>query len=379
MPWQDRDIMSLRREFVLWALHADTEVRELCRRYCISPTTGYKWISRFLEKGEEGLRERSRRPSSSPNRTPDEVEREVLDVRKEHAAWGGRKIRARLLELGQTRVPAASTITEILRRHGKLEPEESRKRGPFVRFEHDAPNELWQMDFKGHFPVGQRRCHPLTVLDDHSRFSVGLRACPNERESTVKDEFTAILRRYGLPDRVLVDNGSPWGSDAQHTYTTFTVWLMRLGIRVTHSRPYHPQTQGKDERFHRTLKAEVLRYEQFQSFAHCQSRFDRWRHVYNYERPHEALDMKVPASCYRPSNKSFPQTLPPIEYGPQDIVRKVQQDGRITYQATEYKVGKAFKGYPVALRHTNIDGQMEVYFCSYRVAQIDLREHNRSD
>ena len=170
-----------------------------------------------------------------------------------------------------------------------------------------------------------------------------------------------------------MDNGSPWGSDAEHPYTPLTAWLIRLGIRVSHSRPYHPQTQGKDERFHRTLNVEVLKGNVFHDLNHCQRIFDEWRDVYNFERPHEAIGMAVPASRYRPSGRAFPETLLAIEYGSGDVVRKVQAKGEIHYRGFVFKVGKAFHGYPVALRPANEDGVMSVYFCRQRIADIDLR------
>ena len=155
------------------------------------------------------------------------------------------------------------------------------------------------MDFKGHFAVGAARCHPLTVLDDHSRFNLCLQACVDEQGHTVQTHLTTSFRRYGLPQRVAVDNGSPWGDTLDSPYTPLVAWLIRLGIRVSHSRPYHPQTLGKDERFHRSLKAEVLR-ESFPDLDTVQTRFDRWRTVYNFERPHEALSMQTPATRYAP-------------------------------------------------------------------------------
>lgn len=202
-----------------------------------------------------------------------------------------------MIAQGYQDVPAASTITDILRRHGRLSEDEASKHKAWTRFEHEAPNQLWQMDFKGHFPMGQGRCHPLTVLDDHSRFSLGLIACSNERTETVQRGLTSLFRRYGLPDRILADNGSPWGSNGEHRYTQLNVWLLRLGIITSHGRSYHPQTQGKEERFHRTLKAELLRWEDFRNLTHCQRLFDAWRNKYNMERPHEALESK-----YRPAD-----------------------------------------------------------------------------
>jgi len=209
------------------------------------------------------------------------MEQAVVRLREKHP-WGGRKIHRRLQVLGYPDVPAPSTITGILRRHARLAPSSSC--ASFTRFERKVANELWQMDFKGHFALGNaQRCHPLTVLDDHSRFSLCLKACANERTDTVQQALTRTLRRYGLPQQLIVDNGAPWGSDQTHYLTPLTVWMMRLGIRVAHSRPYHPQTLGKEERFHRTLKAEVLAVRVFRDLDHTQHHFDRWRIHYKYD------------------------------------------------------------------------------------------------
>jgi transposase InsO family protein len=309
--------MEQRREFVLLFEQEGANRRALCRRFGISPETGYALGRRYREEGVAGLGDRSRRPQRSPGRTGAAMEARVLAVRDAHPCWGGRKIRRRLQDLGHEEVPSASTITEVLRRHGRIDPAASAARELPLRFERAAPNELWQMDFKGHFAIVSGRCHPLTVLDDHSRYSLGLRACGDETEATVETELTAIFRRYGLPLRMLMDNGSPWGSaHAEHRYTRFELWLMELGIAVSHGRPYHPQTQGKDERFHRTLAAEAIGRRRFADLAACQRRFDRWREVYNTERPHEALDLATPMARYIPSPRAFPEKLEPFDYAP---------------------------------------------------------------
>lgn len=176
-----------------------------------------------------------------------------------------------------------------------------------------------------------------------------------------------------MPKRILADNGSPWGSSPENRYTQLGVWLLRLGIGLSHGRPYHPQTQGKDERFHRTLQAELLRWEQFKDLAHCQNRFDDWRRVYNLERPHEALDLQVPASRHMMSKRSFPETLPAIEYGPGDQVRKVSPKGTLNYKGVRYNISLAFQGYPVAVRPSGTGGVLEVVFCQQSIAQIDLK------
>lgn len=373
MPWREVRTMSLRKEFVLLANQLGANRRELCRRFGISPKTGYKWLARHARSGDEGLADVTSRPKTSPRRTSIDIEQSILALRDAHPAWGGRKLRSRLEALGKTGLPSPGTITEILRRHGRLEEAESAKHTAWQRFEHEAPNQLWQMDFKGHFEAGNSRCHPLTILDDHSRYALELAACADERKDTVKARLTDVFRCYGMPERMTMDNGAPWGGEADYPYTILTAWLIRLGVRVSHSRPYHPQTQGKDERFHRTLNVEVIKHAAFRDLAHCQRRFDQWRPIYNLERPHEALGMKPPVSRYQPSPRLFPETLPAIEYAPGDIVRKVHDKGEIQYRGYVFRVGKAFYGYPVALRHTSQDGLLDVYFCQQRIAQINLR------
>jgi transposase InsO family protein len=180
---------------------------QLCRGFGISRKTGYKWLARYLGEGDPGLGDRSRRPRSSPWVTPPAVAEAVLRLRAAHPAWGGRKIRARLQAQGWAQAPAASTMTAILRRHGLIDPEESAKHQAWRRFEAAAANDLWQMDFKGHFAAAGGRCHPLTVLDDHSRYALGLEACADERGATVQERLTRIFHGYGLPRQLLVDMG----------------------------------------------------------------------------------------------------------------------------------------------------------------------------
>lgn len=374
MPWGETSIMSLRREFVMLAGQEGTNFRALCRRFGIQPRIGYKWRERYAQEGEAGLADRSRRPQHSPTRTVAETEAMVLSVRRQHPSWGGRKLRRRLVDLGMREVPSASTITAILHRHQLIALEESAKHRAFVRFEHAAPNELWQMDFKGHFATAAGRCHPLTMLDDHSRFALTVSACADERRATVEAVITDVFRRYGLPDRMLMDNGGPWGGDDDAPWTRLTAWLLRLGIGVAHGRPYHPQTQGKDERFHRTLNAEVIGRRAWRDLADCQAAFEAWRHVYNAERPHEALGLATPATRYQASRRSFPECLPSIDYGAGAIVRKVQNKGEISFANRIWPVGKAFHGQPVALRPTTVDGRYDVVFCQHKIAELDLRE-----
>lgn len=376
MAWKEVSTVYLRKEFVSLANQERANVRELCHRFQISPTTGYKWLQRYRNDAQESFQDRSRRPHHWPLRCEAKMEQQALAVREQHPAWGARKIRARLQALGVGEVPSVSTVHAILKRHQRIDPTESAKHKAWQRFEHDAPNRLWQMDFKGHFALASgERCHPLTILDDHSRYSLCLQACRNEQGETVQQRLMTTFRRYGLPQRMLMDNGSPWGSgDWENAYTPLTVWLLRLGIGVCHGRPYHPQTQGKEERFHRTLKAELLQSCVYADFDHVQHRFDQWRPIYNQQRPHEALAMAVPASRYQVSLRSFPEVLPAIEYAPGDMVRKVQATGRVSFRNWEIRLSKAFRGYAVGLRPTLEEGVWEVYFCTHPIAQIDLKK-----
>jgi transposase InsO family protein len=378
MPWNEVSAMSLRLEFVHLASQEGANVRQLCRRFEVSAKTGYKWLARFHADGPGGLADRSRRPTHSPSRTSEALEQEILKLRSQHRAWGGRKLRARLQTLGTADVPSASTITAILRRCDALDSGPTDSPHACQRFEQDAPNRLWQMDFKGHFALERGRCHPLTVLDDHSRFALGLFACADERGETVQTHLTTLFRRYGLPERILCDNGSPWGAGSESPHTRLTVWLLRLGIGVGHGRPYHPQTQGKEERFHRTLNAEVLQGQTFRDLEISQRRFDVWRPVYNHERPHESLDMAVPASRYQPSPRVYSESPPELVYGEGDLVRKVQSRGVICFRGREWPISQAFRGQAVALRATTTDGLWLVYFGVHRIATIDLRDNKES-
>jgi len=376
MPWKKVSVGSQRAEFVALAGAGGANIRALCRSFGISPTTGYKWLARSEGAGAASLQDRSRRPHRSPRKTDSELEAAVLSVRDHHPSWGGRKIVAWLRNHGRISVAHPNTVTHILRRHGRLDPVQAGQHRPWQRFEYAAPNALWQTDFKGHVPLGARggRLHPLTVMDDHSRFSLGLTACGDETSLTVQTHLTGIFRRYGLPDRMLMDNGPPFGAGSPDRFTPLTVWLLRLGIAVSHGRPHHPQTQGKEERFHRTLKAELLQGRVFGDLVEAQRAFDRWRDVYNLERPHEACGLAPPVSRYQVSARPFPETLPPIEYGPDDQVRKVQGKGEIHFRGKVYLVGKAFHGYPIALRPTQQDALWDAHFGSHLVTQISLEE-----
>lgn len=371
MPWEEVTKMSRKVEFVNLALAKTESFTELCSRFNISRKTGYQLLSRYQKEGLLGLEEKPRRPYESPQKTATEIEKKILEIRDWKRTWGGRKIRRFLLERGETAIPAPSTITDILRRHGYLDEKENCKHRKFIRFEHEAPNDLWQMDFKGHFEIGRGRCHPLTILDDHSRYSIGLKACSRETHDVVKNHLIDVFRNYGMPLRMNMDNGSPWAcTKGSLRYTRLTIWLIRLGIRVSFSGIRHPQTNGKDERFHRTLKSELLQFNYFKTIEETQKSFNRWRDEYNMDRPHEALNLDTPIRHFQVSKRAFPERLSSIEYQDSDIVRKVDAAGKIGFSSKKFFISEALYGEYIALRKTQLEDKYDVYFCNQRITSL---------
>jgi transposase InsO family protein len=365
-------VVDERRELVR-AVLAGESVTSASRRLGVSRKTGHKWLGLAKAEGEAGLLDRSRRPLHSPRKTAPEIETAVCALRVAHPAWGGRKLHHYLRARGFEGLPSPTTITDILRRNGLLRPDRRLKRD-WQRFEADQPNEIWQMDFKGDFPLERGRCYTLTVLDDHSRFNLCLEACADQRSETVQSQLLPVFATYGLPETILVDNGPPWGSAySPQPHTRFTALLMQLGIHVSHGRPYHPQTRGKDERFHRSLGQEVLAGRSWQDLTEVQAALDSWRSVYNLERPHEALAYDVPASRYAVSKRPLPARLPEPEYMASDEIRRVQSNGEIYFRGRTQPIGKAFSGRAVALRASEEDGVWSVYYYKQRVGRVDLR------
>lgn len=372
--WKVVSVVDQRLEFVCLARCEGANRRELCRRFGISAQTGYKWLRRH-EAGELVLADRSRRPHTSPLCSSAQVEAAVVAVRDTHPAWGARKIAAVLARDGIV-PPSASTVHAILSRHGCIRPVPGGARAT-LRFEREAPNQLWQMDFKGWVRTGDgHQLHPLTIVDDHSRFAVCLEACTDQTRASVQHRLTRVFARYGLPEAVFVDNGNPWGDSGAGRWTRFGVWLLKLGVGVIHSRPYHPQGRGKNERFHRTLAAEVLDLAILHDAAQAQIAFDRWRNVYNRDRPHEALGFQVPASRYVPSMRAMPERLREPDYAPEDIIRRVPATkDYISFKGRFWKMPRAFRGERLAIRPTATDGKYAVCFASHIIAKIDLTKN----
>ena len=330
--------MRQRLEFCILASKPESNVSDLCRRYNITRRTGYKWMKRYYEENVTGLTDRNRRPNHFPNKTPEAIENYVIQKRIVDPTWGSLKLHKLISNdkekglYNYEKIPCRSAINKILKRNGLIDSNSSKVSKAFERFEYDYPNELWQMDFKGWFRLlNRQQCHPLTITDDHSRFNICLEACKNQQEETVKHTLISVFRKYGLPYMILTDNSVPWGTagndsvEGFRSYTALEKWLIRLNIKLIHGRPYHPQTQGKEERFHRTLKQELIDREQFRDHNHCQKRFDWWREKYNCIRPHEALDLKTPSDLYTPSVKTYPEQLNTYEYNLSDIMDRLRR------------------------------------------------------
>jgi transposase InsO family protein len=367
MPFQSEE--GSREQLCRLALAEGANRRELCRRFNIQPRVLYKWLERYRTLGAAGLVDGSRRPHRSPRQTADWLEAAVLAVRRENPVWGGRKIAASLRRQG-LEPPAPSTITEILRRHGA--PMTAAGRKIWKRFEHAEPNALWQMDFKGDVPFGGGQLHPLTVVDDHSRYAVVLQAADNQRRQTVQSAVQAAFERYGLPEVILTDNGPPWGDTGERRLTKFGVWLIEHGVAPWHSPPRHPQSHGKNERFNRTLNIELLQRTSFDDLLDAQQAFDAWRHRYNHLRPHDALGLAVPAERYRPSLRTFKPEVAPFEYTNDHTVRSVDVNGRFSFAQRTFKASKALSGKQVALRPTDRDGLYNLVFRNVFIKDIDL-------
>jgi transposase InsO family protein len=316
MPWAERSIVSIRREFVLKALSKEAPITELCRQYGVSRKTGYKWVQRFRQLGVDGLEDQSRRPHTSPLATTAEVTIEIIKVRQEHPTWGARKLRL-LLErrLGVEAAPSEATISRVLERVGMVRKRRQRHApGGVPQFKPavvvEAPNDLWTADFKGWWVAKDgTRCEPLTVRDAHSRYLLALQITETTAYEQIRAFFEELFARNGLPKAIQTDNGPPFASTrAIAGLTKLSAWWISLGIVVVRSRPGCPQDNGGHERMHADIKLE-LQADAADSREAQQLACDEWRHVFNHVRPHEALGMKTPAEVYRPSPRRMKHVL----------------------------------------------------------------------
>lgn len=367
MSWETKTVMEQRKQFVLAATAEDANISELCRQYGISRKTGHKWINR----ADLGLQlcDQSRRPHRQPSKTADNIEQEIIRLRLQHPSWGGKTIRAVLEAAGLEGLPSDKTCCNILKRNGLVDPAESAKHTAFQRFEKDCCNEMWQTDFKGDFLLGNgMRCYPLTILDDHSRFSIRIE--PKDSASGVKDSFIQAFQEYGLPNSVLSDHGTQFGGVHQGL-STFDRFLMDYDIQPFHGRIMHPQTQGKIERFHRTLKQEALRTTPA-NITEAKAVFENWRWVYNELRPHHAIGMKTPASIYTVSTRPYYEPKPYI-YDEGAKLVKINNWGYLRFGPIQLFLSESMADTRVEIRPDE-NNTFSVIYRNYRIAMVDAIE-----
>lgn len=378
MPWPvEKDVAQKRLEFIKLMEDGRYSMVELCEMFGIARSNAYKWLHRYVAGGLEGLKDRRRSPHSSPLKTPSEIEELIVQERDRHATWGPRKL---LVVLSRdypdiASWPAASTVYDILKRHGRVQSVRRRRRHehpgkPFVVSE--LPNSVWSADFKGQFRLGNGRlCYPLTVADGYSRVLLGCEALTSPSYVLAYRVFHDLFVEYGLPEAILTDNGTPFASTGLGGLSQLSVWWLRLGIRPVRTQPSHPEQNGRHERMHRTLKAEATRPAQ-QTHRAQQHAFMRFRHEYNDVRPHEGIGQQVPSSLYAPSPRRYPKRLPPVEYPGTFVTRLVSDNGSIRWNAAQIFVTTALAGQHIGLEEIG-DGIWAVYFGTAQIGRLNAR------
>jgi len=377
MPWRECSVMEERLRFVARLLDGDS-MSEACRSFGISRKTGYKIWGRYKEEGAYALCDRSRRPVRYANQLPEQVERLIVDCKREKPHWGARKIRELLVRklAGDVRIPAKSTVHAVLDRHGLVKRARQRRRGKAEGTplsEAVAPNDLWCADFKGEFKTGNSRyCYPLTVTDQASRYLLLCEALESTKEEPVIKAFVGLFKDRGLPTAIRSDNGLPFASpNGLYNLSKLSVWWLRLGLNIERIKPGHPQQNGRHERMHLTLKKETTRPPGMNALQQ-QDRFDAFVSEFNEERPHEALDMKMPAEVYAPSSRPY-AGLPEVEYPFHDKDILVTACGRICMMRKKINISTALAGQRLGVKEVD-DGIWLVSFMRYDLGYIDLEQ-----
>jgi transposase InsO family protein len=362
VPWRNPDLVTIREEFIQFALSGRHHITEACVVFGISEKTGHKWLNRYRDEGRKGLGDRSHVPHFSVNQVSSEVRKRIVDFRSLHPKWGARKLKANLTRKHpHTLWPAASTIGELLRREGLSKPRRNRHQGRAQALDSQLtvasyPNHVWSTDFKGEFKLGSGPyCFPLTVQDYKSRFLIECRALSSTSGDSAKIVFSQIFERFGMPDVMRSDNGVPFAHAlALARLSALSVWWIRLGIRPERIEPGQPQQNGQHERMHRTLKDEATRPPSM-TLVQQQKRFDHFRREYNEERPHESLGQNPPSDFYRASERPFPRELPEMSYPTHYHVRRVERSGMVTYRGHRFWLTKSLSGEDVGLEETDND------------------------
>lgn len=374
MPWKETCAMDQRRKFIKDWLREEWNLSELCRAYEISRPTAYKWLKRFETNGLEGMIEASRAPKQHPNATPSEQVEAILAMKGRYASFGPKKIGRRLKDLTpNVSWPVASTIGEILKRHGLVVPRAKRRRmAPYgAPLCGDlCPNDVWAGDFKGWFRTGDgTRIDPLTISDVASRYLIRCRSVGKTDGAAVKAQFTMAFKEFGLPRAIRTDNGPPFASLGLGGLSALSIWLIKLGIKPERIRPAHPEENGVHERMHLTLKQETAQPPKANRRVQQES-FDRFIEMFNYERPHEALGMKRPGEVYIPSARRFPDRLPSVEYPTEAKVRLVTTNGCLNWKDRRFFVANALAGERVGL--VQLDNALwELRFGAIPIGRLD--------
>jgi transposase InsO family protein len=373
MAWKDTRKMDQKMEFVKKSIHCEN-FRQLCRQYGISAKTGYKWRKRFLEHGEAGLKEKSRRPGSHGRQLGEDVVCEIVRLKRAHPHWGPRKIRALYGRKHPAEIPSESSFKRVLekaglvkaRRRRKVVGKDSRRLASGVKA--GAPNEVWSVDFKGWWKdAGGLRVEPLTVRDEFSRMILELCLVESTRTETIKACFERLFERFGLPGAIRSDNGPPFASpQGLLGLSRLSVWWLALGIQLERGRPGHPEDNGAHERMHGDIFRELER----EGAGRDQDAFDIWREEYNTVRPHEALGMATPSEIHRPSERRYEGTPEDLDYGAL-TTRRVGSNGMISFRNESIRISESLAGWSVGLRPAAEGRIHEVYFAELLLGHID--------
>jgi transposase InsO family protein len=369
MPWRSETVMDQRIAFVLRVGAQEVSMSAACKEFGISRPTGYVWLRRYQEAGSvTGLEERSRRPHRSPGKTAPEVEETVVSLRRKHG-WGARKLQDLLTKQGRE-MPTA-TIHRILVRRDLVEQDGSEQQAT-KRFEKRECNQMVQMDFKGEYQVTDGKCYPLSFLDDHSRYLVGLWPLESTKGKGVYESLKKRFQEAGVPLSVLTDHGTPWFSTTNgHGLTWVSVWMIKQGVRLIFCRIRHPQTKGKVERFHRTLKERTLHRGLPKTLKEWESWAPEFRSEYNEVRPHEALGMKTPSEVYTHDNlRPYQENPPEWEYGGGSVL-KLNTQGQLYFRGRYHFVCEALAKERV--RVDELDDRLVVTFRQVTIREINLR------
>jgi transposase InsO family protein len=378
MPWKESSVMEERLRFVARLLDGDG-MSDVCREFGISRKTGYKIWSRYKQEGAYALTDRSRRPVRYANQLPDQIERLIIDCKKDKPHWGARKIREMLVRrlAGDVRIPARSTVHAVLDRYGLVSQARMRRRANKAKgtalSQAIAPNDLWCADFKGEFKLGNRQyCYPLTVTDQASRMILACEALESTKEQPAIETFVRLFRERGLPAAIRSDNGLPFASpNGLYNLSKLSVFWLRLGVAIERIRPGHPQQNGRHERMHLTLKKETTR-PPGSNILQQQDRFDAFISEFNEERPHEALGMKVPAALYTPASRPY-VGLPELNYPFHDRDILVTACGRICMHRKKINVSTVLAGQKLGIKEVD-NGIWLISFMHYDLGYIDLEQ-----